>query len=233
MQGGMGSGFAELCRLFWRAVPGSPSSNSAPHKCSHGWQHSAGASRWRWPSMERAKGGSCLSVGICVFLWFECLASKICVSIQRPVPSNKGVKALLAIALAVVGTLIFCTLGSDERLLAASSWPPSETAWLGETSGNPTHNPLMVSHSEAVFPRPNTQPEHNVPMIMETPHGQTPAHRGQLSAGVYKSWPYTCIVVVPGPCPDDKAILKPEDRNYQMPVVRPDLQFIPLFPTNR
>jgi hypothetical protein len=47
---------------------------------------------------------------------------------------------------------------------------------------------------------------------------------------VYKTLPYTCIVVVPGPHPDDRAIVNPSSRDYRMPIIRPDLQFIPLHP---
>lgn len=45
--------------------------------------------------------------------------------------------------------------------------------------------------------------------------------------GVYKTAPYNCIVVVPGPQLDDKCVVNPGGGNSRMPIIRPDLQFIP------
>lgn len=56
---------------------------------------------------------------------------------------------------------------------------------------------------------------------------------GQLQPGIYETEPYTCIVVVPGPLPDDKIIVgrgRPEGTNVfvpRMPMVQPELRFIP------
>jgi hypothetical protein len=50
-----------------------------------------------------------------------------------------------------------------------------------------------------------------------------------LKPGVYQTLPYTCLVIVPGPCPDDKSIIgKQGDGSMSpMPVIKPDLQLIP------
>lgn len=50
----------------------------------------------------------------------------------------------------------------------------------------------------------------------------------QLKPGVYETWPYTCIVVVPGPHPDDKSMVP--STGDGMPVIKPDLRFIPRKP---
>ena len=76
------------------------------------------------------------------------------------------------------------------------------------------------------------QPEPKVQIFDQTARRQSPALPGQLPAGVYKTLPYTCIVVVPGPHPDDRAVVSPRSGDYPMPIIRPDLQFIPLFPPN-
>jgi hypothetical protein len=56
---------------------------------------------------------------------------------------------------------------------------------------------------------------------------------GQLKPGVYETYPYSCIVVVPGAHPDDKSIIgagqlvgggQPVER---MPTMNPELLFIP------
>jgi hypothetical protein len=51
----------------------------------------------------------------------------------------------------------------------------------------------------------------------------------QLKPGLYETAPYSCIVQVPGPHPDDGALIGSNSgNNYSaMPVIRPDLQFIP------
>ena len=51
-----------------------------------------------------------------------------------------------------------------------------------------------------------------------------------VAPGVYRTFPYTCIVVVPGPHPDDACIVKPGNVDPSMPIVKPDLQFIPWSP---
>jgi hypothetical protein len=52
-----------------------------------------------------------------------------------------------------------------------------------------------------------------------------------LAPGIYKTEPYTCIVVVPGGHPDDKMIY-PRGTQPYMPTVQPDLRFIPLKPVD-
>jgi hypothetical protein len=46
--------------------------------------------------------------------------------------------------------------------------------------------------------------------------------------GVYKTAPFTCIVVVPGKHADDRSTVKPTEVDSAMPVVKPELRFIPL-----
>ncbi len=60
-----------------------------------------------------------------------------------------------------------------------------------------------------------------------------PSTSQPLKPGIYQTAPFSCIVVVPGPHLDDRAIVGagpsvPE--TLRMPTVRPDLQFIPWSP---
>jgi hypothetical protein len=48
--------------------------------------------------------------------------------------------------------------------------------------------------------------------------------------GVYKTEPYACIVIVPGEHPDDKCVIHPPEPVPNMPVVKPELRFIPVPP---
>ena len=46
--------------------------------------------------------------------------------------------------------------------------------------------------------------------------------------GVYRTEPYACIVLVPERQADDCSVVKPTDRGSAMPVIKPDLRFIPM-----
>jgi hypothetical protein len=50
-----------------------------------------------------------------------------------------------------------------------------------------------------------------------------------LKPGIYETAPYTCIVIVPRPHVDDRAIVGPRGRVPSMPIitVRPELRFVP------
>ena len=45
---------------------------------------------------------------------------------------------------------------------------------------------------------------------------------------VYRTEPYACIVVVPGSHPDDWWLITPGNRGSDMPVIRPELRFVPV-----
>ena len=51
-----------------------------------------------------------------------------------------------------------------------------------------------------------------------------------LAPGIYKTEPYTCIVIVPGEHPDDRMAIHPPDPAPNMPVLKPDLRFTPVQP---
>jgi hypothetical protein len=51
-----------------------------------------------------------------------------------------------------------------------------------------------------------------------------------IRPGVYKTFPYSCIVVVPGPHPDDRCIVRPPSVDSSMPIIKPELQFTPWLP---
>jgi len=51
-----------------------------------------------------------------------------------------------------------------------------------------------------------------------------------LAPGVYKTEPYTCIVIVPGEHPDDQSIMHPPETVPNMPMLKPDLRFVPVPP---
>ena len=61
------------------------------------------------------------------------------------------------------------------------------------------------------------------------------AHSATIVApGIYKTEPYTCLVLVPGRHLDDKSIISGNrGPQIQMPTVRPDLKLIPRKPSSR
>jgi hypothetical protein len=62
--------------------------------------------------------------------------------------------------------------------------------------------------------------------VLSTPPGLLP---GLLpKPGVYKTVPYACIVVVPDKCPDDRSVVALPERGSTMPVIKPELRFLPL-----
>ncbi|MGB8371082.1 MAG: hypothetical protein ACLPYZ_17890 [Limisphaerales bacterium] len=49
-----------------------------------------------------------------------------------------------------------------------------------------------------------------------------------LKPGVYKTSPYTCLVLIPGPQPDDCSVHGPGVTGVErMPTIKPELKFIP------
>jgi hypothetical protein len=128
---------------------------------------------------------------------------------------------------------MLCALSSDQRLSPTASWPFSETPWRANSQGNAGFVLVAVSDLAGAPFSWATQPEAKAPIFDQTTHRQPPASPGQLPAGVYKTEPYTCIVVVPGPHPDDRCFVSPPGGECPMPVIQPDVQFIPLRPLTK
>ena len=143
-------------------------------------------------------------------------------------PSNPGVKAIAVIGAVVAALIVLCALCGGRCLLSAGSGPPAEMNWPPSPRDNAGFIPLAGTSLAAVLSPPNKQPEPKVQLFDRPTRRETPPAPGQLAPGVYKTLPYTCIVVVPGPCPDDGMIVSPPGIHDPMPIIRPDLQFIPI-----
>ena len=68
-----------------------------------------------------------------------------------------------------------------------------------------------------------------VPMV-RNPESSPPV---LLKPGLYKTAPYSMIVIVPGDCGDEQFAASVGDANSRMPIVRPELKFIPLERANK
>jgi hypothetical protein len=134
----------------------------------------------------------------------------------------------VAIALAVL-----YSLGHALRLPPAASWPPSETPWPGNPASDVV--PIPLARTNLLFPlfASGWQPQFEVPSITQPNPPRPLASSDQLPGGVYKTATYTCIVLVPGPHPDDRAIVSPSSGDYRMPILRPNLHLIPLYPAKK
>lgn len=60
-----------------------------------------------------------------------------------------------------------------------------------------------------------------------TPGAVVPLVKQSLPPGLYKTAPYSCLVLVPGSHLDEAAVRRPPGDGSRMPIVKPDLQFIP------
>lgn len=129
-------------------------------------------------------------------------------------------------------------------LVAAGCLP---LLWLAGAAAQTTtnHAPLLNTNLTPRAPTPLTLTNGNRIIIISTnrfgsfgnrpfqvpqqPKGSNTAPNG-LAPGVYKTEPYTCIVIVPGEHPDDRMAIHPPDPAPNMPVLKPDLRFIPVQP---
>lgn len=139
----------------------------------------------------------------------------------------------MTIGVAMVALALLGVLGVAEVVADTNSTPASLMLWPGITSSN---TPLILYAGSnapfSVFPpvqRPRAQALLFVPSTRH--YGRAPS--ANPPPGVYKTAPYSCIVVVPGPHPDDRCIVNPGAGDSSMPIVKPDLQFIPLRPPKR
>ncbi len=121
---------------------------------------------------------------------------------------------------------------------------------LAQTTTNQANPPLFFPSPQLSFPfqAPGLTRSNAPALILPTngPQLFLPRRRpatGPLSSlpkpGVYKSVPYTCIVVVPPPHPDDQGILGPLAKlppsstpaplpQFRMPIIQPDVRLVPL-----
>jgi hypothetical protein len=136
--------------------------------------------------------------------------------------------AIVGAVLGVAGGV--CVLAGTLGGLHKDPLPPVAMPWWGNTQ---TGIVTIPSSSSAVLLQAGA-PTTNKPQLRILINPQAARTNAPFSSpvapGVYRTFPYTCIVVVPGPHPDDACIAKPGNMDPSMPIVKPDLQFIPWSP---
>jgi hypothetical protein len=75
-------------------------------------------------------------------------------------------------------------------------------------------NILLATNLNKAFPRQKLSTNQISPQL--------------LTPGLYKTEPYTCIVIVPNKTADDRAVVKSPESGHEMPVVKPELRFVPI-----
>ena len=139
----------------------------------------------------------------------------------------------MAIGAVAAAVAVLCFLGSAQRVPHGGSWPPAATPWPGNPKSDVAAVPLARTNLLSSLVASGWQPQFEVPSVPQPARPQPSVSPGQLPAGVYKTLPYTCIVVVPGPHPDDRCIVSPPGGECRMPIIRPDVQFIPSHPLEK
>jgi hypothetical protein len=131
-------------------------------------------------------------------------------------------------ALALLGGFGAAEVALDTRSSPASSlpWPRSSlsNAFLIPSSGGGAQAPDFVFALKPAVKAHTIAPSNR--LYRASPPRSIPP-------GVYTTAPYSCIVVVPGPHPDDRCIVGPGGGDSSMPIIKPDLRFIPLHPRKK
>ena len=158
----------------------------------------------------------------------------------------------LAFGVAVTALACLCVLAVAQVGSNGSSQSASALPWLGNAQSNVVIIPSPPGTSPHPFLAPASNPAFgikpfppgsrlssqavpptgltNLYWFLRSNPSAVPSAPPAIPPGVYKTVPYSCIVVVPGPQLDDKCIINPGGGNSSMPIVKPDLQFIPWTP---
>jgi hypothetical protein len=161
-------------------------------------------------------------------------------------------KRVLAIGVAVTALACLCVLavaqvgsnGSSQSALASLGlWNAQSNAIIIPSPPGTSVHPPLVPAGSPVFriqpwpPRARLSPltvpatgSTNLNWILRSNSVVVPSAPSAVPPGVYRTFPYSCIVVVPGPQLDDKCVVNPGGGHCPMPIIKPDLQFIPWTP---
>ena len=105
--------------------------------------------------------------------------------------------------------------------------------WPGNASSKVMVVPSLGNKAPLLALAPARKPEFKIQPLPLSARLRPPSPSPMIPAGVYKTAPYSCIVVVPGPHPDDRCVINPGDVASAMPIIRPDLRFIPWNPAKQ
>jgi hypothetical protein len=136
--------------------------------------------------------------------------------------------ATVCVVVGALGCLGF--LAAGQGIMHTGSPQALSMHWPASTQTNVFVIPFAGSNwLFRALPTAN-KPEFKVQILPPPARPISPSAPATVPHGVYRTVPYSCIVVVPGPHPDDRCIVRPPDVDFSMLVVKPELQFIPWSP---
>jgi hypothetical protein len=151
-------------------------------------------------------------------------------SIHPRLPSNRSMKRKTTVG--TVAGALGCVgfLAAGQAVMHTGSWQAPSTPRLANNQTNVYGVPIAGSNWLFRALPPANKLEFKS-QILPPPAGPiSPSAPATVPPGVYRTVPYSCIVVVPGPHPDDRCIVRPPDVDSSMPITKPELQFIPWSP---
>jgi hypothetical protein len=175
-----------------------------------------------------------------------------CGSIGRGLTSNRDMKRLLAVGAVVVALAWLCFQGAAQGVSHGGVATAPSIPWFGNAQSNviiipsppgTSPHPLLAPPGHPAFRIQPLPPGARLSPSAAPPTGVTNLYwilrsnpvvvssaPSAIRPGVYRTFPYSCVVVVPGPHPDDRCVVNPGGGNDPMPIIKPDLQFIPWGP---
>jgi hypothetical protein len=110
-----------------------------------------------------------------------------------------------------------------ELCLASPAASTQHQGWMFPGDFGSKANRLTLTN----LPAPNFK-------VGKAPFDGKSSPQDQLKPGVYKTSPYTLLVLVPGPLPDDRSVRGSGDPGVDgMPTIKPELKFLPLSPAEK
>jgi hypothetical protein len=151
-------------------------------------------------------------------------------SIERWFTSNGDMKRMVSVWAVVAALGCLCVLAAAQGVLRKDSARAPSLRWLGDGQSNLVVIPSPGSNLLFLASAPARKPELMIQTLPSSARPHPPSTPPTIPAGVYQTVPYSCIVVVPGPHPDDRCIFGKGSGDSSMPIIKPDLRFIPWSP---
>lgn len=114
---------------------------------------------------------------------------------------------------------------ADGSSQPAGKSAPSQTVVTGHpltTVNTRGHLGALSNGWTKLFVRPQPAAPESLPL-------QNPGTNAAPHPGVFLAKPYSCLIIVPGPGPDDKCVLSPGMKHERMPLVSPELRLLPYY----
>ncbi len=145
-------------------------------------------------------------------------------------PSNKTVKPGFLVAAALVAFALLATLSLAQGL-KKSEFTALATDYSSPRLVDPHVGPVVLYNAGLTnslpFPGPLLVLSNHPTSLFAKPGRSRLVPPRAPAPGVYLAKPYSMIVVVPGPHPDDKCIVSPSGPVAPMPVIPPELHLVP------